>query len=349
MKKKVLSLLLGASLLATGVVGCGQTSGDTGSTGGSSTAPVASAAPAWTPGQMSILVPGKAGGGSDLTTRALVNNWQTAEPAMKIAVENYDNTAVCYQTIKAEKPNGEKLSLAHTGLLTQYVTGSLDVNPEKDLTVIAQIGNNGLNALAVPADAPYDTFDEFVEYAKANPGAIKAGIGPNGISHFVVGVMEQELGIEFTYVEAANQADRLTGVAGGFLDLGTITLASGIEYEQAGKLKILATIGSAGSVSEDFYPGRPDNFRTIEEQGYDCAIGTNYYLVGPAGMDPAMVEAINASIKPIGDDGSSYKEEMSKIGQIGEWHNVPDSQKLLADEVVAISDVAKGLGIYGVK
>lgn len=349
MKRRLLSMLLGVSLLTTGLVGCGSSepaeTTDTGSTGSETTAE----STVWEPGSLAILVPGKAGGGSDLTTRALATNWQTITPGLKIAVENFDNTAVCYQTIKGEKPDGETLSLAHSGLITQYLTGSLDVNPEEDLTLIAALGNNGLRALAVPADAPYDTLDEFIAYAQANPGAIKAGMAPNGTNHFLLGKMEEALDIEFTYVEAANEADRLTGLAGGFLDFGAIGLSSAIEYEEAGKIKVIATVGTEGSNSEDFYPGRPDNYKTIEEQGYDCAIGTNYYLFGPAGMDSQMVEEMNASLQPLGDEGSSYCEEMEKLGQIGEWHNVEESQQILAAEMDDMTQIAKDIGVYGLE
>ena len=31
------------------------------------------------------------------------------------------------------------------------------------------------NLILVSADAPYDTFEEFVEYAKAHPGEVKVG------------------------------------------------------------------------------------------------------------------------------------------------------------------------------
>ncbi len=334
MKKKIISVLLGISVISTVLVGCDNSNNVVD-------------ADAWKSTTISVYVPGKAGGGSDLTTRALTNNWQSIESQLKLSVENFDNTAVCYQTIKSEKPDGKKLSLAHSGLLTQYLTGSLDVDPLEDLTLIASIGNNGIRAIAARSDAPYDTFEEFLDYAKENPGTVNAGMAPNGTNHFLLGKMESSLDVKFNYVEASNEADRLTGLAGGFIDIGSIGLSNAIEYEEAGKLKVLCTIGSAGSVSENFYPNRPDNFRTMEEMGYDCAIGTNYYLFGPADMDESMVKSMNESLKGIGDDNSSFASDMSDLGQIGQWHNVEDSMKILSDEVATMTTVAKNIGIYG--
>ncbi len=348
MKKKILSVLLGVSILSTGLVGCGSSSSSATDQGSDQTAET-SANEDWQNEKMTIFVPGKAGGGSDLTTRSLATAWQEAVPSLKIAVENFDNTAVCYQSIKSEKPDGETLSLAHSGLLTQYLTGSLDVDPEEDLTLIAALGNNGIRCIAARPDAPYDTFEEFVEYTKAHPGEVKAGMAPNGTTHFLLGKMESSLGLDFNYVESSNEADRLTSLAGGFIDIGSISLANGIEYEKAGKVKVLATVGTEGSVSEEFYPGRPDNYQTMEEMGYDCAIGTNYYLFGPAGMDEAMVESMNASLEQIGEEGSSYMTGMYDMGQMGEWHNVEESKEILANEVVDMTQVAKDIGVYGLE
>ncbi len=348
MKKKILSVLVGVSILTTGLAGCASGSTTEG-TGTTDQATETTANEEWKDENMTILVPGKAGGGSDLTTRALATAWAEEVPSLKIAVENFDNTAVCYQTIASEDPDGETLSLAHSGLITQYLTGSLDVNPEEDLTLIAALGNNGIRCIAARADAPYDTFEEFIEYTKAHPGEVKAGMAPNGTTHFLLGKMESSLGLDFNYVESSNESDRLTSLAGGFIDIGSISLANGIEYEQAGKIKVLATVGTPGAVSEDFYPGRPDNYQTMEEMGYDCAIGTNYYLFGPAGMDEAMVESMNASLQGISAEGSSYMTSMYDMGQMGEWHNVEDSQAILAQEMDDMTQVAKDIGIYGLE
>ena len=74
------------------------------------------------------------------------------------------------------KPDGTTLTVATSALNIQYITGNAEVNPTKDLTLIACLQDNGFSTLAVPADAPYDDFAGFVEYAKAHPGELNAGL-----------------------------------------------------------------------------------------------------------------------------------------------------------------------------
>lgn len=303
----------------------------------------------WTDNSVSIFIPGTPGGGSDLTTRYLIQSW-TELTGINFQPVNYDTTVSSFQALVGTKADGLTLGMAHTALSTQYVTGATDINPLEDVTLIAHIGNNGLRALAVPADAPYDTFEEFLAYMKENPGKVKAGISPNGTTQFLMGTLENKLGIKFNYVEASSETDRLTSLAGGFIDIGSISLANGLEYEKAGKLKVIATVGANGAKIADFAPDAPENYRTIQEMGYeDCYAVTNYYVIGPAGMDAEQVKTINESLKGIINEGSVYVEGMLDMGQVPEWHDLEESRAILEDELNTLTDVAKSLGIYGLE
>lgn len=295
---------------------------------------------------VTIFIPGKAGGGSDLTTRYLIQTWGE-KTGIKFKPVNYDTTVSCYKSLMGKKADGLTLSLAHTSIATQYVTGATGIHPLNDVTLVGHIGNNGLRTIAVPSDAPYDTFEDFLSYMKANPGKVKAGISPNGTTQFLMGTLENKLGLQFNYVEASAETDRLTGLAGGFIDVGTISLGNGMEYEKAGKLKVLATVGANGSKITDFTQEAPAKYQTLQEQGYeDVYAVTNYYVVAPEGMDSALVEALNESLQRLMDSGSAYIDGMDSMGQVAEWHDLEESKAILADELETLTDVAKSLGIY---
>lgn len=74
--------------------------------------------------------------------------------------------------------------MATSALNIQYITGNTDIDPNKDFTLIACLQDNGFLTLAVPADAPYDDFAGFVEYAKEHPGELNAGMPASGSTHF---------------------------------------------------------------------------------------------------------------------------------------------------------------------
>lgn len=301
---------------------------------------------AWTDNTVTLYIPGKPGGGSDLTTRFLSNGW-TAKTGMNFGVKNFSSTVASFSQLSNRKPNGNELSETHSALFTQYVTGASDIDPIKDVTLIAHMGNNGLRAIAVRKDAPYNTFAELVAYMKAHPNTVKAGISPNGTTQFLLGTLEHKLGIKFKYVEASQETDRLTSLAGGFIDLGTVSLSNGEEYDHAGKLKILGTVGANGAVIEDFLPNAPENYKTLQEMGYqDCFAVTNYYVIGPKNMDSALVKKINTSLKDVANKNNPYFIGMKEMGQMAEWHSVEDSMATYKDEFQSKAEVAKSLGIH---
>ena len=208
---------------------------------------------------ITLVVPGKAGGGSDLAIRYYAQAL-TDLYGLKTTVTNYDSNTIGHQTVKNAKPDGTTITLATGALNIQYITGNSDIDPINDFTLIAAMQDNGYSALAVPTSAPYDDFAGFVEYAKAHPGELNVGMPAAGANTFLFGQLTSTLGIELNPVEMGSESDRLTNLAGGFIDIGVVGVGHGVEYETA---------------------------------------GVGHYLLGPAGMDPDMVAKMNAAMEAV--------------------------------------------------
>lgn len=294
---------------------------------------------------ITLVVPGKAGGGSDLAIRYYSEGLSRLY-GLKTTVTNYDSNTVGHQTVAAAKPDGTTLTLATSALNIQYITGNAQVNPIDDFTLIACLQDNGFSTLAVPADAPYDDFDGFVEYAKAHPGELNAGMPAAGANTFVFGMISDATGIELNSVECASESDRLTNLAGGFIDIGIVGVGNAQEYEKAGKLKVIGTVSSDGTTISAYPEELPDNFKTLQEQGYeDCYIQVYHYLLGPAGMDEAMVQNMNAAMKAVCED-ETVKNGIAGIGNIPGWHDVEESREIRDSEYAQTVEIAKKLGLY---
>ena len=267
---------------------------------------------------ITLVVPGKAGGGSDLAIRYYAQAL-TDLYGLKTTVTNYDSNTIGHQTVKNAKPDGTTITLATGALNIQYITGNSDIDPINDFTLIAAMQDNGYSALAVPTSAPYDDFAGFVEYAKAHPG-------------------------ELNPVEMSSESDRLTNLAGGFIDIGVVGVGHGVEYETAGKLKVIGTVASDGVTIAGYPEELPDNYKTIQEQGFkDCYFGVGHYLLGPAGMDPDMVAKMNAAMEAVYE---ATKEDIAKIGNIPGWHNLEESQAIRQAEYEQTVEIAKAIDLY---
>ena len=293
---------------------------------------------------LTFVIPGSTGGGTDLATRTMGEGLQRLY-GLKINYQQMKNT-IGHTTVMNAAADGNTIMLATAALLTQYVTGNCEVNPLEDLTLIACLDDNGYSVLAVPVDAPFNTFAEFVEYAKANPGKINAGMPAAGSNTFLFGKLESVLGIELNHVECASESDRLTNIAGGFIDIGVVSLGNAQSYEKAGKLKVIGTVAGNGVTIADSGVALGDNYKTLQEQGYsDCYVLCMHYIYGPKGMNEEQVKRMNASFKAIIED-ATVNEGLRKIGHIPLWHDLEESKNIQMEEYNTTVETAKFLGLY---
>ena len=294
-------------------------------------------------GTITWVVAGKAGGGSDLATRYL-SEAMTKDLGITNTVTNYDSNTVGHQMVANAQADGSTIMLATSALNIQWITGNADVNPKTDLTLIAALDDNGFTALCAPVSAPFDTFDEMLAYAKENPGKLNAGMPSSGNNTFQFGKLQKEEGVQFNAVEASSESDRLTNLAGGFIDLGFVGIGNAQEYEKAGKLKVLGTMAGDGLTIADYDASLSDNYKTLQEQGHqELYWNVKHYVYGPAGMDQEQVKKINAAMSVLESD-ANCNEGLRSVGHVPEWHNVEDSVAIRDAEYAAEVEVGEFLG-----
>lgn len=294
-------------------------------------------------GTITWVVAGKAGGGSDLATRYL-SEAMTKDLGITNTVTNYDSNTVGHQMVANAQADGSTIMLATGALNIQWITGNADVNPKTDLTLIAALDDNGFTALCAPVSAPFDTFDEMLTYAKENPGKLNAGMPSSGNNTFQFGKLQKEEGVQFNAVEASSESDRLTNLAGGFIDLGFVGIGNAQEYEKAGKLKVLGTMAGDGLTIADYDASLSDNYKTLQEQGHqELYWNVKHYVYGPAGMDQDQVKKINAAMSVLESD-ADCNEGLRSVGHVPEWHNVEDSVAIRDAEYAAEVEVGEFLG-----
>ena len=294
-------------------------------------------------GTITWVVAGKAGGGSDLATRYL-SEAMTKDLGITNTVTNYDSNTVGHQMVANAQADGSTIMLATGALNIQWITGNADVNPKTDLTLIAALDDNGFTALCAPVSAPFDTFDEMLAYVKENPGKLNAGMPSSGNNTFQFGKLQKEEGVQFNAVEASSESDRLTNLAGGFIDLGFVGIGNAQEYEKAGKLKVLGTMAGDGLTIADYDASLSDNYKTLQEQGHqELYWNVKHYVYGPAGMDQEQVKKINAAMSVLESD-ANCNEGLRSVGHVPEWHNVEDSVAIRDAEYAAEVEVGEFLG-----
>ena len=95
--------------------------------------------------------------------------------------------------------------------------------------------------LTVRLNFPANTAEEFIRYAKANPGKLNyASQGPGSTSHLTGVMFQQQTGSEMVHVPYRGTGPALADILAGNVDLFFDNLGSSMPMHRGGKAKILA-------------------------------------------------------------------------------------------------------------
>jgi len=192
------------------------------------------------PIRLIVCVP--AGGGVDTVARIVADGLQK-RLGQPVVVENRAGAAgnIGAEAVFTSEPDGYTLLAAQASPLTVnpllYKKMNIDPTQFSPVAIMTVIPN----VLLVRSDFPAKTAQEFIAYAKANPGKINyasQGIGTS--SHLTAALLEHVIGAKFVHVPYKGTSPALNDIIAGHVDMIFMELASAIKLHQAGRARILA-------------------------------------------------------------------------------------------------------------
>jgi putative tricarboxylic transport membrane protein len=263
-----LAALGSAAVLATTVTACGGSASSSAEGDG-----------AWSPsGNVTMLVPFAAGGGSDVAGRTIASAIEAAEQDLAITVENRDggSGAVGYAHFRGQEGNAETLLATETALLALPQGGNVDWTYE-DFTPIAQVAED-FTLLVVPADSDIETCMDVVDRAKSE--RVVAGIsGEYGLDNVVFSLTEDETGVKFDRVAFESGGELVAALLGGHIDIASLNPGEVIGQIQSGDLKAPCVFAP-----ERYEYGELKDVPTAEEQGIPVSFAQFRGVIAPGGI-----------------------------------------------------------------
>lgn len=244
----------------------------------------------WPERPVRLLVPVGAGGAADALSRNLANGFSQFANGQPLIVENRAGAGgtLAAATVAREKPDGYTLFLAEVGpnAVSHTLTAKLPYDPHTAFTPIIHVANLPAVVLIRPT-LPYTTLAEFVAAAKKNPGKFNyASAGIGNWTHLFMAYLNSQAGIDQVNVAYRSGAEMLTSLLRDDADTAIITVSTSLAQIREGKIRALA---GASMRSMPQLPKTPPVGQTIP--GFDVSVW--HGIVGPAGMDPALVARIN--------------------------------------------------------
>ena len=236
-----------------------------------------------------LVLPLAAGSATDIIVRTLAQS-VSASIGQPIVVDNKAgaNGAISATEVAKAAPDGYTLLIGTSSGLssTPATRKNPPYDPVADFTPIADLGRYTL-FFYINSNVPAKTFQEFIAYAKANPG--KLAYGAASITTMVsFAQMNKFFGLDILYVPYKSGPQTVLDIIGGRLDAGWETPTTGLAYVKEGKLRALVTSLKSRSI---LLPEVP----TIYESGMPQFEGVLWMgLFGPAKLPRAIVDRLNS-------------------------------------------------------
>jgi tripartite-type tricarboxylate transporter receptor subunit TctC len=226
--------------------------------------------------------------------------------------------------------------------INRALYAKLPYDPFKDfvpITLVAGVPNvMVVNAEKATANK-INTVNDFIKYAKANPGKLNMASSGNGTSIHLAGeLFKSKTGTFMAHIPYRGSGPALLDLAAGNMDVMFDNLPSAMQLIKAGKIKALAVTSAQRSAA---LPDTP----TVEEaaglKGFEAS--SWFGLLAPAGTPPDVVSRIQQEVaKSLATP--AMKERLATLGAIPSGNTPAQFTALIESEHKKWAEVVKASG-----
>ncbi len=184
---------------------------------------------------------------------------------------------------------------------------SMPFDPMKDLVPVAPLADTPLVVTTYAKALPMATFQEFVAYAKANPGKLNYGSSGTGTpAHILADHVLRNAGLQIAHVSYRGAAPAMTDLLAGSVQLMIASPGPATEHVAAGTLKFLAVVSSKRLPSLPAVP-------TMGEAGQTPVSLVGWWgVAAPSATPKPIVDRLNALLNEMADD-PAIRSRLEKV------------------------------------
>ncbi len=197
--------------------------------------------------------------------------------------------------------------------------------------------------LVVPPSLPVNTYEEYVAYARANPGAINwSTVGAGGALHLSGEWLAKAIGAKFTFVHYKGSATAEVDLLAGRIQSSPKGLASALPIIRSGKVKAIAVLTADRTA---LLPG----LRTVAEMGVPGFEHPGWIaILGSGATPPAIVAKLSAAlgravklpkamqlwesvaVNPVGSTPEEFRQVLTR--EMAHWKKFVDENNIKAED-----------------
>ncbi len=294
-----------------------------------------SAVDSWPTKDVNVYIPNPPGSPLDLSVRIMLEYLSEKTGGTFIPLNETTGVGtLALQKLSAAKPDGSTIMFTGSGSNIQYHTGQNTINPldESKVTIISSSAGLKIDfdsVLVTVPESPYQTWEEFLAYVRANPGKVNYGTSTGSTVEVKAKLILDQFDLtDKVKLVYAPSTEIPIGMLGGSIDVAMVSGFSGLQYLEEGSfIPMMHTI--------DEYNGNNPVFLGVPTYT-DLGCPELYsafpmYVIGPGNMDPLLVMKINSTMAGAADD-PDYVARWDKMHSI----YVPKSPETIRAEVMVM-------------
>lgn len=294
-------------------------------------------------GPVRIIVGFAPGGGTDILARTIGQKLQVMWNT-QVLVENRAGASgvLAADYVAKAAPDGATLLMAHINshAIAPALFPKMNYEAEKDFSAITLVGVTP-NLLICNQQQPAKTVAELVELCRKNPGKVSFGSAGNGSAqHLALEMFKLAAKVDALHIPYKGSGPMLTDLIGGQIQYSFDTMTAATPHVKGGKAHAIAQTRPKRA------KGHP-NVPTMAESGFPGFEATTWYgLVGPAKMNPAMVQRMNEDI----NKAMQMPDVMERLEQSGAEDGGGTAEKFaqfISSEAKKWGKVVKDAGVKG--
>ena len=290
---------------------------------------------------ITLIVPFPPGGVADIVARPVAEA-MGRELKQPVVIDNKPGAGggIGMGYVAKAKPDGYTLLLALSSISilpeADKITGRPTMYQLDQLVPIARVTADP-TVLAVSAQSPWKTLQEFVADAKARPGAITYGSSGNyGTMHVPMEMFANSAGIKMLHVPYTGAGPAVVALLGGNIDVVSSGPSTVIQHIRAGRIRALASWGDKRLASLPEVP-------TLKELGYDAVFFQWSGLFALAGTPEPILARLREAARAATSD-PKFIAAMATVETPVQYLDAPDLRRFWDADAKKLADVVRRVG-----
>ncbi len=280
----------------------------------------------------------KVGGGQDLMVRAVATYFKDYANGQSLVTTNIEGGSSVqgvteYIGYEADGYNLLSWATAQT-IKTHMQETKYSINDFQPVCNMV----SGNPYILVRADSQFQTVNDLVDYAKANPGKLTMGnSGAGGGNHLAALQFCLEAGIEVNHIGYEGGAASAQATLGGEVDCSMNVPSEGLTNVESGELRMLCLLAQERS---DFFPDVP----TAKECGIDVVNEQNRGFVIHKDVPKETVKALEAIFKQVSED-EGFQQQAKELNMEVKWMGIDEYTESLKAEDELYKNIIQSNGL----